>query len=208
MINRLQIGCMRTYFITVRLVRFASYSIAKYLIRYTRSYEACVARLQNQIMKFWVLRSLRSLFPDPSDNQLVVRCFWWNLQANYTRTQVLLTHSRKAGRRNLRNCPSLPPSSAILSFDVRKHFLEIHLETKQNQSLLCCTPTYSFHFFSFATTYLTNGLVARRLNWEKHSRPPWRPVGYCLQSRARTKRSSSTQTFTFRGRQCPRRGFG
>ena len=125
MINRLQIGCMRTYFITVRLVRFASYSIAKYLIRYTRSYEACVARLQNQIMKFWVLRSLRSLFPDPSDNQLVVRCFWWNLQANYTRTQVLLTHSRKAGRRNLRNCPSLPPSSAILSFDVRKHFLEI-----------------------------------------------------------------------------------
>lgn len=147
MINRLQIGCMRTYFITVRLVRFASYSIAKYLIRYTRSYEACVARLQNQIMKFWVLRSLRSLFPDPSDNQLVVRCFWWNLQANYTRTQVLLTHSRKAGRRNLRNCPSLPPSSAILSFDVRKHFLEIHLETKQNQSLLCCTPTYSFHFF-------------------------------------------------------------
>ena len=136
LINRLQIGRMRTSSIKMHSSHWVKgYSIAKYLIRYTTSYEACVARLRNQIMKLWVLCSLRTLFPDPCDNQQVVRCFWWNLQENYedTSPSYALPESPPVGTYGI-----VPP------YRPRQQFSPLWC---LNAALcgLCCKPNQCYH---------------------------------------------------------------
>ena len=149
---------------------------------------------------------IKDIISGPWDNQQVVKGFWWNLQEDYedTSPSYALPESPPVGTHGI-----VPPYRPRQQFSSLLMWARHSPKLLQPNNITAVLHTKDICFTCSKPAHTSQmGSWPERLIKEKHSRPPWRPVGYCLLSRARTKRSSSTQTFTFRGRQCPRRCFG